>query len=239
MTNLLRLVSLSLLLVAACGDDGGDPPIADADGGPGPLPDGAVCPSAIELLPEGYRPVAAVSAGAVTDLGGGRLRIDASAGGAAGLADEPFVYLDLEQSTPDKAALDDEASFDSLNWDVALKRFVIRSNGGTSGRGGVQVAAVDAATLADVTAPPEAAAYAVDDWRGADGCSLATDAVGGPRTALSSWYQVDAGVFTPTDRVFVVETRNHSQVAIEVLSYYADPADAAKSAVYEIAWKRL
>lgn len=227
-----RLALLSLAIAAACGGDDG---AAGGDGGP-PGPDGDLCPSPAEILPDGWRPVAAVSAGALTDLGG-TIRVDASAGGFGNAANEPFVYLDLDGAAPAKLEVDDVGSFDSADWDVALKRYVIRANGGDSGTGGVKVAAVNAADLAAVTAVPAAAQFQVDDW--GNGCAFVADDIGGPLTTFSPWFAVDAGVLAPIDLVFVVETTAGAHVALEILDYYADPADAARSGVYEIAWKPL
>jgi hypothetical protein len=222
-----------LTALAACGgdDDGGALP----DGSP--TGDGSSCPAAAELLPEAWTPIDAVSAGELTLLQGS-FRVDASAGGSAAAATQPFVYLDLETAMPTKVAVTDVASFDSSAWDIALKRYVIRSNGGSSGTGGVAVALVAAADLDAVATVPAENRFASDDWVG-DDCSFLADAIGGPITRFSSWFAVDAGVLSPTDQVFVVRTRSGGHVALEIETYYAEPGAPDKSAVYEISWKRL
>jgi hypothetical protein len=46
-------------------------------------------------------------------------------------------------------------------------------------------------------------------------------------------------VLEPADLVFVVKTGGGASVALEILDYTADPDDAARTGVYEIAWKVL
>ncbi len=165
MSLLARLGSCVLLaLVVACGgDDGG----ATVDAAP-PI-DGDGCDPAT-LLPTQWRPIAMVSAGAVTvttTAGVTSGTIDATAGGTSAAADNPYVYLDLMTGT--KLDLTDTAALSSTAWHVAFKRAGIKLNGGDSGPGQVAAAAVAAQFLADVDTPP--AALTTDDWADAT-CTL-------------------------------------------------------------------
>jgi hypothetical protein len=211
-------------LLAACGGAAAEPDAAPSDD----------CDETA-LLPPDWSPVAAVADGALDDLGGGVIRIDASGTGAA--AGSPYLYVDLDAAVPSKVAIDDVTSFDSTAWDLGFKRYVVRSNGGDSGPGGVEVAIVPGDDLDAITAAPPAGDFAVDAW--ATACAYTADPIGGPLTPFSGWYAVDAGVLTPLPQAYVVRTRGGDLVALDIRDYYADPEDAGRSAVLEIAWRRL
>src|SRR5690606_5345610 len=108
-------------------------------------------------LPAQWRPIAMVSAGEVVTAVDGAVTtasVDASAGGMASAADNPYIYVDLESGA--KADINDVESFSSTDWDIALKRSSVRANGGDSGPGDVAVSMVEAASLDEVTELPGA-----------------------------------------------------------------------------------
>lgn len=217
--------------------DGGDVDggIADPDASPGCDP--------IAILPDGYRPVAAVSAGAVSNDPESQpdvfvTTVDASAGGAAGQAEQPFVYLDLEgEEGAAKLELDDSAALESADWDIALKRFVIRANSGDSGPADAEVASVTAQDLTfDDEVPSDR--LADEDWSDAD-CQLVRDSTGGPRTRFSNWYRVLQGRFEVQPVVHLVRLGDGRYAEIDVVTYYGDEADPEKSGVYVLRWRRF
>jgi hypothetical protein len=222
------------------GADGTDDGAPDASPGEPDAP--AVC-DPVALLPEGYRPVAEVSAGAVTNEPDATLPdvfttiVDASAGGAAGQATQPFVYLDLEaEGGAGKLEIDDVASFESTDWDIALKRFVIRSNSGDSGPADAEVASVQSKELTfDNDVPSDR--FSDDDWVSSD-CVL-EQANGGPRTRFSNWYRVQAGRFEAQPVVHLVRLGGGRYAEIDVVTYYGDEADPDRSGVYVIHWRRF
>jgi len=228
----MKLLCLTCLLLAAC-SPGGDGPEAD-DAGSG------ACEDPGAALPDGWQPVARVSGGAVTSqpgAGGVTSSIDASVGGLGNSGGEPFVYLKFGNGMLDKVAIDDAQSFDSAEWDMAFKRYVIRVNGGDSGPGGASVAAVDASTLAGVTAPA-AASFAADDWTG-DSCVALVDGLGAPATAVGTWYVADDMRLDPLAKVYVLRRADGTSFKLRVLSYYGDPGDPGKSAVFSVEWAAL
>lgn len=253
---------LALLFTSGChyyfGDD--DDPGADGDGdgdvtddgsdGDGVLDGGPAEPDApagcdpVALLPEGYRPVEEVSAGTVTNEPDAKLPdvfttvVDASAGGSAGQATQPFVYLDLEaEGGAGKVEIDDVASFESTDWDIALKRFVIRSNSGDSGPADAEVASVQSEELTFNDDVPSDR-FSDDDWSGGADCVLA-QANGGPRTRFSNWYRVQGGRFEAQPVVHLVRLGNGRYAEIDVVTYYGDEADPNKSGVYVLRWRRF
>jgi HmuY protein len=250
---------LAVFFASGChyyfGDDDGDSTDDGADdvsdeGGGGVLDGGTPGADApgecdpIALLPALYRPVEAVSTGAVENQPDPQQEevftttVDASAGGSSGQGEQPFVYLDLDAAEGAvRVDIDDVAALESEEWDIALKRFVIRSNSGDSGPADAEVATLQAEELTfDNDVPSDR--FADDDWSSAD-CALEADATGGPRTRFSNWYRVQAGRFEPQPVVHLVRLASGRYAEIDVLTYYGDEADPDKSGVYELRWRRF
>ena len=138
----MRSLSLLVLLLplAACGSD--DVAVVSPDA----AIDAAGC-DPTTALPTQWRPIAMVSTGAVNVTTAGGVTsgtIDATAGGTAAAADNPYVYLDLMAGT--KVDLTDTASLTSTAWHVGFKRAGIKLNGGDSGPGQVAAAVVNPRT---------------------------------------------------------------------------------------------
>lgn len=227
-----------LLLLAACG--GGD------DDGTGTVDAGlAVDASGCDVtaaLPTNYRPIAMVSTGAVnvTTTGGVTSgTIDATAGGTAASADNPYLYLDLVNGT--RVDITDVGSRTSTAWHLALKRASLKLNGGDSGPGGVGGARVAAATLAEVTAAP--GSFASDDWATAD-CMLNATASGEPATAMSDWYDYNDATheLTPKAEVWVIKLGEDAGAPLRKLrlvTYYGDTTMPARGGYYGVEWAPL
>jgi len=225
----------ALLALAACGDSDNDvtpdaPILVDATPGCDPA----------TVLPSNYRPIALASTGQVTVTTTGDITtgtLDATAGGLAGAADQPYLYVDLR--TGAKVALTDLEARSSAAWDVALKRSSLRVNGGDSGTGARTLAVAFAATLAEVTSGP-ATGYVADDFA-TDACALVTLPGGEPASAFGEWYgyDVDTHAVTPKPEVYVVERGDGSRTAFRVVTYYGDPASAMRGAYYQVEWKQL
>jgi hypothetical protein len=246
---LLFTLSSSLPFGAACGgddDDDADDGTAEVDAGDGgdDSDDGtdgadasAEC-TPTDTLPGNYRPIASVSKGTVTATAGEGVTqavIDATAGDDAS-ADNPYIYIDLVGGT--KAEIDDVAALDSDAWDLAFKRSSIRTNGGDSGTGGVEVALVEDATIDEVTEAPADDQFASDDWV-SDDCQFQTDTGLEPSSAFGAWYEYDkpAGhILTPWPNVYVVRTRKGELYKFAIESYYDD---ADTPAVYSVVWAPL
>lgn len=222
-----------LLLCTACGGDDTAATVdaAAAIDAPGCDP--------TTVLPTQWRPIAMVSTGRVnlTTTGGVTSgTIDATAGGTAAAADNPYLYLDLMTGT--KVDLTDTASLTSTAWHVGWKRAGIKLNGGDSGPGQVAAAAVTAATLGAVTTVP--AGLATDDWATAD-CMLTAGPTGEPATVMSDWYDYDdqTHVLTPKQQVWVIRIAPGVHRKLRVLSYYGDAANPMRGAMYRIEWAPL
>lgn len=222
---------LAALLFAFTGCGGaGDAPAPDAPGGCDPA----------TVLPGGYRLIPMVSAGAITVTTSGGVTsgsIDATAGGVNNSADNPYIYVDLRNNM--KIAINDVEARTSTTWDIALKRSSLRTNSGDSGTGNRELAVVQAATLAQVTAAP-ASGYASDDFATAD-CMLESTLIGEPQSAFGEWYDYDQDthVVTPKAEVYVLQRNNGSRTAFRIKAYYGDPASPMRGAFYSVEWKQL
>jgi len=147
--------------------------------------------------------------------------IDARGGGMS--ATQSFVYARFTSTGLAKVAISDEASFSSLDWDIAFRRYVLRVNSGVGGPSCTEVAqTADGTTFASVTSHDNLAfdTEAYFDQQ----CQLVPDSSGinSPNTTLATFWQYISCVET-TGKVFVVHLRDGRYVKLEVLSYY-DPA---------------
>ncbi|MCE9571597.1 MAG: HmuY family protein [Deltaproteobacteria bacterium] len=232
--RILRPIALCVL-VAACGGDPSTPADVDA----AVAIDATAGCDPTTALPTQWRPIAMTSTGALTVTTANGVTsgtIDATAGGTAAAADNPYVYLDLMSGT--KVDITDTASLSSTAWHVAFKRAGIKLNGGDSGPGTVSAASVDAATLAEVTAAPTG--LAVDDWADAS-CALVAGPTGEPATVMSAWYDYDSQthVLTPKAQVWVIQIAPGVYRKLRIETYYGDPANTMRGAYYKVEWAAL
>ena len=121
----------SLLTLLACGDKTQDTATVEA-----------VCTEQTELvcLDQAILDLSlqddAVSDGAVTTTTEGDdfvTAVDASAGGYNNATSNPWVYVRFEDTGAVKVEIDDETALESMDWDMSLRRFMVRLNGGDSG----------------------------------------------------------------------------------------------------------
>lgn len=209
-----------------------------------------------------YRTV--MSAGEVAEEGptpGAMTYIDARAGGSS--TPQSYTYVAFGDANLSKVALTDEQALDSLDWDLAFRRFVIRVNSGNSGPSCVEAADLGSATSFDsVSSVPSGVAFKADIYYGsapdagttADGevndCVIQYDpgGINGPNTALATFWVYPVSCVQMTGNVYILRLRDGRHVKLQVLSYYdptaqavcndagtVDPA-AAGSAGFRIRW---
>ena len=155
-------------------------------------------------------PIDAVAAGLIEDISAPdatsiTVRVDASAGGYMAAANNPYIYVKLADKH--RANVTDFSADASLDWDIALKRDNLRSNGGDSGPGAAQVAILEGADFATVTSAAVATAeFAADAFIDAATCAPTTDAIGKPLTRFDGWYEYEGATMklSPADRESVV-----------------------------------
>lgn len=153
----------------------------------------------------------------VTDEGGVR-RAEVNA-----TAMDQWVYLRLD--TGAEVTVSDAQAPASREWDVALKRYYIKTNGGVSGGCGSEVAIQTGTDFAALTKAP-ASGYISDQ---ADSADDGTE----PDYALNQgmgWYDynVMTHALTPRAQVYVVKACTGGYVKLQMMGYY----DGAGSSGY-------
>jgi hypothetical protein len=184
-----------------------------------------------------------VSTGAVatTDVGGGvkETTIDATAGGMGMAIHNPFVYVSFTDGS--KVEIDDFAARTDTTWDLALRRTIIRVNGGDSGAGQGAVSIVKNKTLADVTAVPAANTFKTDDFLD-DNCVIQYNEINNIKTAFGGdtgrWYDFDTQNMKvlPNDEVYVIKTATGSHIKLKITSYYNAANEGAN---FTVQWSPL
>lgn len=211
---------------AAAQDGGGGEASSDAG------TSGTQCSKQREKL---LNPIPKVSTGevmVVSQTGSTKvLYVDASAGGTAGAATRPRTYVNLERGA--RVDVSDPDSLTSTDWDLALKRTVIYTNGGEGGPG--QGAAIQLAkgfssvTAADLDkATPE-------KFFDAD-CVVLPNPIGDPPTTFADWYNYDQATNIPTPRTVtygvVGGTGKKYKVAIESYSAQKDGGVGSATGIF-------
>ncbi|MDO9015315.1 MAG: HmuY family protein [Deltaproteobacteria bacterium] len=140
-------------------------------------------------------------------------------------ASDQWVYLDLDRG--------EQAGDAMAGWDLAIQRFKVRSNGGVSGDGGVEIARLAGARFEDVIEAP------MTGWLrdAVDG----DDANSDPDYVFDqegAWYAYDPmdHSLAPRDLVYVVRTTERRAVKLRMLGYYDG---AGTSGVVSLRWQEL
>jgi hypothetical protein len=171
-----------------------------------PSPDGVTN----EPLDEGFR--------SVIDATGGVMF-----GGGPPVPTQSYVYLRFTESGLEKVELSDEEAFESADWDIAARRFIVRLNSGVSGPSCVQIARTAPDTeFGALTEVPDGLDYRTEEYYSTGDCTIVSDGsgIGAPGTALGSYWTY-RGCVEMTGNVYVVELADGRSVKLEVESYYS------------------
>ncbi len=262
-TPLSLILPVILGLGLACGDKGGDSGVTgdggavdggSADGGAAGdcVPEAPTCED--DLITDLSLQDDEVSDGDVTTTTDGDdfvTVIDASAGGYNSASTNPWVYVKFTDSGAEKIKIDDEAALDDLTWDLSLRRYIIRVNGGDSGSGCVGAIPRLEDAYADITAVPDGiqdSDFEADDFY-TDDCTFINDSSGlegSPSVVLGPWWEYPNCVAT-TMTPFLVKTSDGTVIKMVVESYYesgqSDCNDngvpGSNSAIITIRWRKL
>ncbi len=165
-----------------------------------------------------------VSTGAVSGSESGGVfttEIDASAGGMQGATSNPFVYIKFTPDGAVKVEIDDEASLDSQDWDLAARRTFARLNSGDSGPSCVLGAEVSGDFDAVTTAP---ASFSEEDFF-SDSCDYVVDSrfsgFDGPDSLLKTfWEMSESGMGVDmTGQVYVLQLADGSHLKLVFDAY--------------------
>ena len=161
--------------------------------------------------------------------GGFEVSVDATAGGFGG--NGGWVYGRFTDDGLEKVDLTDDASFDSTEWDIAFRRFIVRLNSGYAGPGCVSAANIGKGTpFEDVSCVPDGAIFNIEDafLSDSDSCTLVPDGsgLGSPGVVLQNWWDYPAGCVATTGNVYVIATGDGRLVKFEMTQYYKDAQPA-------------
>lgn len=197
--------------------DAGETETADA----GATPAAGGCSTARDQLLVPIDKVSTSQVAVVSTAGATKkIYVEAAAGGQAGAAKNPRVYVDL--STGARVDLTDKTAATSTAWDLALKRTVLFTNSGDGGPGKGGAAeltkAFDAVTAADVSKAKAEKFFDAD-------CNPILDQINNPNTTFASWYQYDTATngVTPADVTYVVRGGTGKLFKVKILSFTANP----------------
>ncbi len=146
--------------------------------------------------------------------------VDASAGGSAGAATNPWLYMRFTDTGLEKVDIDDFAALTSSQWHIAAKRFGVRVNSGSSGPGCVEVA-LAGDVYSEVDSAPDSGFAEESFYDGS--CALIVDGsgIGGPNYAMTSWWGYN-GCVTTSEQVFAVALDDQRVVKLVIEAYYAE-----------------
>lgn len=149
-------------------------------------------------------------------------------------SDDDWIYLDLASAVGVARAAGDSPP-DSASWDIALRRFHIKLNGGASGPGQAATAWLDAIGFDDVDEVPAGAEFITDE-ADADGDDTPEYVMS---TGDTRWYNYNimTHVLTPKEGTFVVRASSGATYyRFEIRGYYDDAGTAGYP---RIRWSKL
>lgn len=189
------------------------------------MPTAVECSDQVILQMSLKKTVTDGAVGTTPDGDGFRSTIDASAGGLT--PSESYTYARFGDAGLEKVDISDEDSLDSMDWDIAFRRYVVRINSGFSGPSCVTAARVPDMFGAydDLTTTPPDLTYKVDDYfTPPSSCMLIPDGSGlpgSPATALSTYWTYP-GCVAMSDFVYVIQLANGKRVKFQVEHYYKE-----------------
>ncbi len=145
--------------------------------------------------------------------------VDATGGGFSPTLS--YVYARFTDEGLVRVDVGDEAAFDSMEWDIAFRRFVIRLNSGVSGPSCVGAYRTPAgAEYETLELPADTVEYRTEAYFTAT-CEIVPDGsgLGSPGTALQSFWEYP-GCVQMTGNVYVVRLANGRRLKLTVTSYY-------------------
>ncbi len=173
---------------------------------------------------------------------------DASAGGYNDAANNPWVYIKFSESGASRVDIDDETALESMDWDMALRRYIVRLNGGSSGPSCVGAATFRESTYDDLTEIPAGLSYVTDDYY-TDDCTLINDSSGlpgSPQVVLGGWWEYPNCVAT-TGYPHLIQLADGHVIKLVIESYYASDQDdcnnsgvsGSDSGNYTLRWRMM
>jgi hypothetical protein len=174
-----------------------------------------------------------VSEGQVTSAMNGEdvvVVVDATAGGFGQEFNHPFVYLKLYEDRAERVDIDDDTALSSMDWDLALRRFLVRINSGNSGPGCTEVARVAGFDYEDLDSEPNGLNF-IEDLYYSGSCEIVPDDSGLPNSpdlAMSGWWSYSSCVQT-TLVPYILRLNDGKTLKIVIEAYYATGQETCNS----------
>lgn len=152
--------------------------------------------------------------------------VDASAGGYNQAANNPWVYVKFTPEGAERVDIDDESALESMDWDMAMRRFIVRLNGGSSGPSCVGAAALLEGDYDTLDAVPDGISYAPDRYY-TDDCTIVNDSSGlpgSPQVSMGSWWEYTGCVQT-TGVPHLVQLADGHVIKLRIETYYGEDQD--------------
>ena len=153
--------------------------------------------------------------------GGFASRVDATGGGFN--PTESYVYAKFTDQGLVRVAVSDEQAFESKEWDIAFRRYVVRLNSGVSGPSCVVGSLVPGGVKYDaLTKAPDDLVFDSEAFYDAK-CMFVPDSSGleAPGTVLQDFWKY-SGCVQMTGALYVVRRADGRRVKLTITSYY-DP----------------
>lgn len=218
--------SLLILALAACADPDADPSEETDPTTPETCELRTEIPCEDDLFLDLAMQEEGISEGAVTTEKRGDdwvTEIDARAGGVEAAPRSPWVYLRFDDDGAHKVEITDAASLTSGEWHLAAKRYLIRTNGGSSGPSCLTATALPGEDYADVT-DVAGEFQGEPDASYTKSCEFVADNSGledSPKLALSDWWTYPGCVAT-TGTPFILALEDGRRLKLVVQRYYAE-----------------
>lgn len=231
----MKALLYGTLLIAACSDKSAVDDTSPAGDDTGSTVTDAVCteptsiPCTDAIISDMSLHDDAVSDGEVTtseDSGDFVTYVDASAGGYSNASKNPWVYIKFTATGAEKVEIDDEAALESMDWDMSLRRYILRLNGGDSGPSCVGAVAFLEKSYDELSSVPDGLSYGYDDFY-TDDCTLVEDTSGlpgSPAVVLGPWWTYP-GCVAASDVPFLIQLADGHIIKLRVETYYKTDQD--------------
>lgn len=145
--------------------------------------------------------------------------VDARGGGLT--PTQSYTYVRFTPQGLTRVSVDDQAALASTDWDIGLRRYVIRVNSGVSGPSCTSVAQTAAGTPFDSVKAVDASWKFETENYFNDTCELLVNesGIGAPATQTAN-YWLYKSCLSMTGNVFVVRLADGRHVKLQVMSYY-------------------
>ncbi len=146
--------------------------------------------------------------------------IDASGGGLN--PTDSYVYAKFTDDGLAKVDVGDEEAFESMDWDIAFRRFIIRLNSGVSGPSCVSAARTSGGTEFDEATVESDLNFHTEEYFDAEAsCAFVADGsgLGSPGVVMQNFWEYP-GCVKMTGNVYVIELASGQHVKVQVLQYY-------------------